>query len=153
MQEELNKPGLDRTSFFLEVNKDWFENREIIYYTDLEGMKEFDKLIKEQLTKEDLNYKERKMEDNTTIYKATNESLASNTQDYNINASYNCNLFNDFGTYVPYQQYYYHTYPLYEDKTKKSFELVKKLMEKGLIQEPKTIKEFIELVTDISNLL
>ena len=36
------------------------KNKELILYTDFEGMKEFDRLLKEQLTKENLNYKERK---------------------------------------------------------------------------------------------
>ena len=141
---------------------------------------------KKKLTKEDLNYKERKMEDQTNYntvlgpskdnppnmdrYKMSPTGFA-NTLDWvdvsklhnngtqanqiDLSASYINGLFNDYNNYTPYQSYYYYAYPtvIYEDKTKKSFELVKKLMDKGLMQEPKTIKDFIELVTKVSNLI
>ena len=96
-----------------------------------------------------------------TTFATTDSSsgaFTSNTQvqcDFNQSANY---CYTDWNTFVPFQNYWYQqTYPgivqYHTDPVKKSFELVKKLMDKGLIQEPKTIKDFIELVTEISNLL
>lgn len=55
-----------------------------------------------------------------------------------------------------WNQYYPTYYPLYvspvEDKISKSFRIVSKLIEKGIVKNI-TIAEFISLVSEISNLL
>ena len=54
------------------------------------------------------------------------------------------------------QQYYYPYYQTYwvnEDKMSKAFKLAQKLIEKRLIKEPAKVKDFIELVNCIVELL
>jgi len=59
-------------------------------------------------------------------------------------------------TYLETVHYYYPMYYSYwtqEDKISKSFKLVQKFIEKKIIKEPKTVKDFIELVNSISEIL
>jgi len=59
-------------------------------------------------------------------------------------------------TYFETVHHYYPTYYSYwtqEDKILKSFKLAQKLMEKKIIKEPKTVKDFIELVNSISEII
>ena len=57
--------------------------------------------------------------------------------------------------YVPTVQYYYPSCYHYwtEDKISKSFKIVEALLKKKIIKEPKTVKDFIELVNSISEII
>lgn len=165
----------------MKIKEDWFEPN--VLYVSKEMIEDHERIVKEemnnkQITKEDLNYKERKMEKqvvygpsnnnppNMDQYKMSPTGFSSNldwidvskltNNSYNYNQPLTSNCYIDWNHYHPYQNYYVQTCPqmyVYEDKTKKSFELVKKLIDEGLMQEPKTIKDFIELVTKVSNLI
>ena len=53
-----------------------------------------------------------------------------------------------------YPNYYYYSYPCYTvSKTETAFKLVKKFVEMKLIKEPKTFKEFCDLIEEISKTL
>jgi len=62
-------------------------------------------------------------------------------------------------TTTPYYPYgyprgYYYSYPCYTvSKTETAFKLVKKFVEMKLIKEPKTFKEFCDLIEEISKTL
>lgn len=57
--------------------------------------------------------------------------------------------------YQPVIQYYYPSYVGYwrEDRVEKSFKIIQKLLEKKIIKEPKTVKDFIEPVNSISEII
>lgn len=57
--------------------------------------------------------------------------------------------------YIPLvEQYYYNNLnPWSSGSIEKAFKLVQKLLEKKLIKEPKTVKDFIELVNTLSEIL
>lgn len=58
--------------------------------------------------------------------------------------------------YQPLVKEYYYPYYTYwtnEDKISKAFKLAQKLIEKKLIKEPTKVKDFIELVNNIVELL
>lgn len=58
------------------------------------------------------------------------------------------------GDYYPLINTYYQPYLPYwrdESKIEKSFKLVQKLIEKKIIKEPKTVKDFIDLVNLLSD--
>lgn len=51
-----------------------------------------------------------------------------------------------------YPQIVTHSYPVYEDRTKKALSIVKMLMEKKIIH-PEKIKDFVEIVEKIAELI
>lgn len=57
--------------------------------------------------------------------------------------------------YIPLVEQYYCTNltPWSSGSIEKAFKLVQKLLEKKLIKEPKTVKDFIELVNTLSEIL
>jgi len=58
--------------------------------------------------------------------------------------------------YVPLVQQYYYPYYTYwtnEDKISKAFKLAEKLINKKLIKEPEKVKDFIELVNELVELV
>ena len=60
------------------------------------------------------------------------------------------------GTYTPLVQTYYPNYTWgwsTPSKIEQSFKIVQKLLEKKVIKEPKTIKDFIKLVNVISEVV
>ena len=77
-------------------------------------------------------------------------NTTSNYQGQSNTNWYDPNTYTPFvnTVYIPYQQFWYN-----EDKITKSFKLVQKLIEKKTIKEPKTVKDFIELVNSISEIL
>ncbi len=53
--------------------------------------------------------------------------------------------------WYPYS-YYYPSYPVYEDKTKQAFKIVKLLMKKKLVKVDK-VKDFVDLIDEVLEIL
>ena len=74
----------------------------------------------------------------------------NNTSWWTINTPYY------FEQYKPLvQEYYYNWYPYWtnDDKLSKAFKLAQLLIEKKLIKEPEKVKNFIELVNSLVEIL
>lgn len=74
---------------------------------------------------------------------------------FNTLTNYVHNNFSTLPYIEPVVNYWngYYNYSITEDRVTKSFKIIQHLIEKKKIKEPKTIKEFIELVNEISTLL
>lgn len=71
------------------------------------------------------------------------------TQDYDTTGTATTAVnWYDPNTYVPF-----YTYWTNESKIEKSFKLVQKLIENKVIKEPATVKQFIELINTISEVI
>ncbi len=76
----------------------------------------------------------------------------TNSTSFNVLTNYYQQDWNTIPAVTTYWNGLYN-YSITEDRVTKSFKLIQMLIEKKKIKEPKTIKEFIELVNEVSTLL
>lgn len=81
----------------------------------------------------------------------TNTTALTLNSNFTSNDGYFWEPLNYLNTVNTYYTPWFYTWQ--DNKIEKSFKLVQKLIEKKLVKEPKTVKDFIELVNELTTII
>lgn len=124
-----------------------------------EGLKALDIILEKKLIKKSIYNKLKKelnMNQLTNLTTTNGNTTLTLEANYNHAMNTNCITTGTFTCYQPLITTYYPNYLSYwsnENTISKAFKLVQKLIDLKVIKEPKTIKKFIELVNQISEVI